>query len=430
MKPKVKVKSGEVKEKKAPAGELQTASQVFEQRSVREKALLGDIEKKFGLGLIAKASEIGFRATPRLSTGVFAMDVALGGGWAKGRVNLIWGPQSSCKTYLMLKMIAAAQLIDFFTNLPLDQVKEGRPYKIAYIDVEGAFDFDWAQRIGVNLQEMYYVRPENAEQAAQILESLMASGVFDIVVLDSLAAMTPEKEIDGEMGDQHVGTHARLNNQMFRKVQAMMNKIHNEDSRLTPTFFVINQERGKIGVFFGSNKVKPGGLGQDFYTTIEVHTSAHKMEYFDQDEKTMPKHAHFSFKVEKNKVAPPKVEGKFILAVADDPEGAFSAGDVMEDVTVHNYAERLGLFKKIDASTWDMCGKTYKRKGDLVADWYQNPVNAKKLRLQMLKILFPKVFHVDIQKEDSKAGPSQVVANETEEGTARGEIQSQDSVPA
>lgn len=424
MKTKVKVKTTKEPRKL----EKTSSADIVKNRTEREKALLGDIEKKFGQGLIGRAADIGFRSIPRLSTGVFALDVALGGGWAKGRVNLVWGPQSSCKTYLMLKMIAAAQKHDFYTNLLLDQVENGRPYKVAYIDVEGALDLDWAQRLGVDLSQLYLIRPENAEQAADIVESLMASGVFDIIVLDSLAAMTPEKELEGDMGDQNVGTHARINNKMFRKIQSVMNKITNEDGHLTPTFFVINQEREKIGVMFGSNKIKPGGRGQDFYTTMEVHTHSHKMEYFDE-EKTLPKHAHFSFKVEKNKAAPPKVEGKFILAVADDPEGAFEAGDVMEDVTIHNYAERLGLFKKIDSTTWEMCGRIYKRKGDLLAEWYQDHDNRESLKKQMLKILYPKVF-ANVQEKAAEGRSVESVEDQTTQQSAAAEIGPQDSQSA
>jgi recombination protein RecA len=424
MKTKVKVKT--TKEPKKL--EKTSSADIVKNRSEREKILIGDIEKKFGQGLIGRAGDIGYRSIPRLSTGVFALDVALGGGWAKGRVNLVWGPQSSCKTYLMLKMIASAQQHDFYTNLPLSHVEDGKPYKIAYIDVEGALDFDWAQKLGVDLSELYYVRPEHAEQAADIVESLMASGVFDIIVLDSLAAMTPEKEMEGDMGDQTVGTHARINNKMFRKIQSVMNKISNEDGHLTPSLFVINQEREKIGVMFGSNKIKPGGRGQDFYTTMEVHTHSHKMEYFDT-EKTLPKHAHFSFKVEKNKAAPPKIEGQFILAVADDPEGTFEAGDVMEDVTIHNYSERLGLFKKIDSTTWEMCGKIYKRKGDLLAEWYQDHGNRDRLKRQMLQILFPKVF-AHVQEKRAEGRSVEGVENKAEEQPAATEIGSQDSQSA
>jgi recombination protein RecA len=403
-----------------------TDTGLTDQRLQREKILLESIEKKFGPNLISRASAVGYRSIPRFPTGVFALDVALGGGWAKGRMNLIWGPQSSCKTLLMLKMIMHAQQMDFFTNKYLWQVESGRAYKIAYVDVEGALDLVWAEKLGVDLESLYYVRPENAEQAAQVLESLLASGVFDIVVLDSLAAMTPEKEIDGEMGDTHVGTHARLNNQMFRKIQSTMNRIHNEDQSLTPTFFIINQEREKIGVFFGSNKVKTGGKGQDFYTTMEVHSYASKMEYFDPEEKTLPKWAHFGFKVEKNKAAPPKVEGKFILAVADDPDGAFAGGDIMEDATIMHYAERLGIFKKLDASTWEMCGKSYKRKGDLIADWFQDAENNVKLKQQILNILFPMVFNVGVQKEGTERGSTEDLA--TKESPDR--VEPQNSITA
>lgn len=424
MKTKVKVKAAKEPKKL----EKSISSDIVASRAEREKSLLGDIEKKFGQGLIGRAAEIGFRSIPRLYTGVFALDVALGGGWAKGRINLVWGPQSSCKTYLMLKMIASAQRHDFYTNLPLSRVENGRPYKVAYIDVEGALDLDWAQRLGVDLSELYLTRPEHAEQAADIVESLMASGVFDIIVLDSLAAMTPEKEMEGDMSDQTVGTHAKINNKMFRKIQSVMNKINNEDGHLTPSFFVINQEREKIGVTYGSNKIKPGGRGQDFYTTIEVHTHSHQMEYFDA-EKSLPKHAHFSFKVDKNKAAPPKVEGKFILAVADDPEGSFEAGDVMEDVTIHNYTERLGLFKKIDSTTWEMCGKVYKRKGDLLAEWYQDHEKRDGLKKQMLQILYPKVFP-NVQEKRAEGRSSEILANEATQESAGTEVESQNSQSA
>jgi recombination protein RecA len=376
------------------------------ERNQKEQSLLADIQKKFGEGIIGKAGDIGYRSLPRLPTGLFALDLALGGGWAKHRMNIIWGSQSSCKTYLMLKMIALVQKLEFYTNLPFDGT--GRKYKIAYVDVEGALDFDWATKIGVDLSDLYYVRPESAEQAADIVESLFSSGVFDIVVLDSLAAMTPEAELDGDMTDQQPGSHARVNNKMFRKVQASMNAIYNKDGEEAPTFFVINQERHKFGVTFGSNKTKPGGRGQDFYSTMELHTYSKGMQYFDK-EHTMPKFGLFGFKVEKNKAAPPKVEGSFMLAVADDPEGSFQAGQLQEIESVEIYAERLGVFKQIDKTSWTMFDEKYKRKGDLIAHWYQNEENFAKLKRALLKRLFPKVF---THEETKKGRSSEALAPE------------------
>lgn len=251
--------------------------------SDRTKALdmaLKQIEKQFGKGSIMK---LGKNETPQMAaipSGSLALDLALGiGGYPKGRVVEVYGPESSGKTTMALHAIAEAQ-------------KQGG--NAAFIDAEHALDPNYARALGVNIEELLLSQPDTGEQALEIAEALVRSGAVDIVVVDSVAALVPKAEIEGEMGDAHVGLQARLMSQALRKLSGAINKSN------TIAIF-INQIREKVGVMFGNPEVTPGGRALKFYSSVRLEVRRAESLKVGNDmvgNKTR-------LKVVKNKVAPP-----------------------------------------------------------------------------------------------------------------------------
>ncbi|WP_042456499.1 recombinase RecA [Neobacillus dielmonensis] len=241
---------------------------------------LKQIEKQFGKGSIMKMGE---QAETRISTvpsGSLALDVALGvGGYPRGRIIEIYGPESSGKTTVALHAIAEVQ------------AKGGQA---AFIDAEHALDPAYAQKLGVNIDELLLSQPDTGEQALEIAEALVRSGAIDIIVIDSVAALVPKAEIEGEMGDAHVGLQARLMSQALRKLSGAINK-----SKTIAVF--INQIREKVGVMFGNPETTPGGRALKFYSTIRLEVR--RAETLKQGNEMVGNKT--KIKVVKNKVAPP-----------------------------------------------------------------------------------------------------------------------------
>ena len=211
--------------------------------------VLAQIEKQYGKGSIMRLGEASHFEIETISSGSLSLDIALGvGGYPRGRIIEIFGPESSGKTTIALHAIAEVQ-------------KAGG--QAAFIDAEHALDPVYAQKLGVNIEELLLSQPDTGEQALDIVESLVKSGVIDIVVIDSVAALVPQAEIDGEMGDSHLGLQARLMSQAMRKLSGIINK-----SKTIVIF--INQLREKVGVFFGNPETTPGGRALKFYSTIRI----------------------------------------------------------------------------------------------------------------------------------------------------------------
>lgn len=249
----------------------------------KDKALeqvLADIEKQFGAGAIMKLGDNEHMNVDVTSSGSITIDVALGvGGYPKGRIIEIYGPESSGKTTVALQAIAEVQ-------------KNGG--RAAFIDAEHALDPVYARNLGVNINELLLSQPDTGEQALEICDALVKSDAVDIIVIDSVAALVPQAEIDGEMGDSHVGLQARLMSQALRKLSGTMNK-----TKTTAIF--INQLREKVGVMFGNPETTPGGRALKFYSTIRLDVRrGEQIKMGDQivGNKT-------NIKVVKNKVAPP-----------------------------------------------------------------------------------------------------------------------------
>lgn len=241
---------------------------------------LKQIEKQFGKGSIMKLGEQTDRKISTIPSGSLALDIALGvGGYPRGRVIEIYGPESSGKTTVALHAIAEAQ---------------ARGGQAAFIDAEHALDPVYAQKLGVNIDELLLSQPDTGEQALEIAEALVRSGAIEIIVIDSVAALVPKAEIEGEMGDSHVGLQARLMSQALRKLSGAINK-----SKTIAIF--INQIREKVGVMFGNPETTPGGRALKFYSSVRLEVRRAEQLKLGQDvvgTKT-------KIKIVKNKVAPP-----------------------------------------------------------------------------------------------------------------------------
>lgn len=292
--------------------------------------VLADIEKQFGKGSVMKLGDNEHREIDVISSGSLSLDICLGiGGYPKGRIIEIYGPESSGKTTFALHAIAEAQKLG------------GRA---AFIDAEHSLDPQYASKLGVNINELLLSQPDNGEQALEICEALVRSGAISIVVIDSVAALVPQAEIEGEMGDSHVGLQARLMSQALRKLSGVINKTN------TICIF-INQLREKVGVMFGNPETTPGGRALKFYSSVrlEIRRSEQIKDGTDiVGNKT-------SIKVVKNKMAPP-----FKNCVVD----------IMYGEGVSKQGELVDLAS--DASILEKSGSWYAYKGEKLGQGKEN----------------------------------------------------------
>jgi recombination protein RecA len=279
-------------------------------------ATLGQIEKQFGKGSVIRLGAQAVQAVPTISTGSISVDAALGiGGFPRGRISEIFGPESSGKTTVALQVAAEAQKVGGMA---------------AYIDVEHALDPVYARKLGVDVDNLLVSQPDYGEQALEITNALITSGSIDVLVVDSVAALVPKAELDGEMGDSFMGVHARLMSQAMRKLTGIVSKSNT-------CLIFINQIREKIGVMFGNPETTTGGRALKFYASVRAdirRIAAIKDGEIVTGNRT-------KIKIVKNKMAPPFREAEFDIIYG---EGISKEGDLVDLGVQHNLIEKSGAW--------------------------------------------------------------------------------------
>ncbi|MEZ6234120.1 MAG: recombinase RecA [Phycisphaerales bacterium] len=286
-----------------------------EKRAALDRALQ-QIDKAFGKGSIMRLDEAAYQAVPGTSTGALSLDLALGGkGIPRGRIVEVFGPESSGKTTLALSVAASAQ-------------KKGGV--AAFIDAEHALDPSWARRIGVNIDDLLVSQPDTGEQALEICELLVRSNAVDLIIVDSVAALIPRSEIEGEMGDSSVGVQARLMSQAMRKLTGVI-------ARSSCTVIFINQIREKIGVMFGSPETTPGGRALKFYSSVRI--DIRRLGAIKEGDVNVGNRVRA--RVVKNKVAPPFRQAEFDIMF---DEGISAAGDLIDLAIESKVCQKSGAW--------------------------------------------------------------------------------------
>ena len=330
--------------------------------------VLLDIEKQFGKGAVMKLGEHEHQKIDTVSSGSISLDIALGiGGYPKGRIIEIFGPESSGKTTFALHAIAEAQK------------KGGRA---AFIDAEHALDPIYASKLGVNINDLLLSQPDNGEQALEICEALVRSGAISIIVIDSVAALVPQAEIEGEMGDSHVGLQARLMSQALRKLSGIVNKTN------TVVIF-INQLREKVGIMFGNPEVTPGGRALKFYSSVRLEIR--KGEQIKLGSDAIGNRTNI--KVVKNKMAPPFKTCSVDIIYG---EGVSITGEIVDLGVEANVLEKSGAWYSYNG---DKIGQGKEN----VKEWLKNNPKMKEEIENKVRSYFEKNDTLEIGSKNKEA---------------------------
>ncbi|MBC3991363.1 recombinase RecA [Streptomyces sp. AC563] len=348
----------------------------------REKALdaaLAQIERQFGKGAVMRMGDRPNDPIEVISTGSTALDVALGvGGLPRGRVVEVYGPESSGKTTLTLHAVANAQ-------------RAGGT--VAFVDAEHALDPDYAQKLGVDTDSLILSQPDNGEQALEIVDMLIRSGALDLIVIDSVAALVPRAEIEGEMGDSHVGLQARLMSQALRKITSALNQ-----SKTTAIF--INQLREKIGVMFGSPETTTGGRALKFYASVRI--DIRRIETLKDGTEAVGNRTRC--KVVKNKVAPPFKQAEFDILYG---QGISREGGLIDMGVEHGFVRKSGAWYTYEG---DQLGQGKENARNFLKD---NPDLADEIEKKIMEKL-----GIGVKVDKQAAEPDGTVAAAAEPATA------------
>ncbi len=333
------------------------------------ESALANIEKKFGKGSIMRLGERPHEEVGSISTNCLSIDAAIGvGGFPRGRVIEVYGPESSGKTTLALQVVASAQKLGGVA---------------AFIDAEHALDPVYAEKLGVNIDEMLISQPDSGEQALEIAETLVRSASVDVIVIDSVAALVPRAEIDGEMGDSHMGLQARLMSQALRKLTGIV-------SSSNTCFIFINQLRDKIGVMFGSPETTTGGKALKFYASVRI--DIRRIGAIKDGDKMVGNRTRV--KVVKNKVAPPFHECEFDIMYG---EGISKEGDLLDLAVTHEIVDKSGAWFSYGDERLGQGRENVKKFFKENRDIFERIENDTKVALGLIK--------EDVKKE--KAAPSE-----------------------
>lgn len=343
---------------------------------------IASIEKQFGKGSIMKlgGDKDLYQSVPVYSTGALSLDIALGiGGLPKGRIVEVYGPESSGKTTLALSTVAQAQKVGG---------------SVAYVDAEHALDMSYARKLGVKVEDMLISQPDTGEQALEIVETLVRSGAIDVLVVDSVAALTPRAEIEGEMGDSHMGLQARLMSQALRKLTAAI-------SRSNTLVIFINQIRMKIGVMFGNPETTTGGNALKFYASVRL--DVRRIGAIQSGEEVVGNRT--AVKVVKNKMAPPFAKVEFDLMYG---EGISAEGDVLDIGVKKEMIDKSGAWYSVNG---ERMGQGRDQAKQFLRD---NPVLMADLRTRILE-----AYGIGKKADSAKADAAAGLANKAAEASAR-----------
>ena len=346
--------------------------------------LVGKLQKKHGEMALLRASDFKVQTIPRIPVGILEVDYALGGGLPVGRVSTFYGQKSSGKTTNFLRAIANAQKMCSncyqFLNEMGKCCGDYREFVIAFLDVEGALDLDWARKLGVDTENMIISIPEYAEEALDIGEALLRSGDVDILVLDSIAFLVPMKEIQNSVDKDSMGQQPRLVGKGIRKFVAAMNGVGKDTGR-RPTVFFTNQIRYKLGVMFGNPETQPGGQGPGFAASVEAKCIQRKVDIDDYTKK--PLKGEFEFKVDKNKTFSAKIVGNYPMCMSDTK--ARIAGDVIDELQYIQWGEKCGLVTRDKG--YNCLGRNFRIKADLQEALEKDPKFKKEVYNHLLPLM-------------------------------------------
>lgn len=367
---------------------------------------LSELEKNYGKGMVTFAAEL--PNIPKISTGILTLDADLGGGIPKSRLTVLIGEPSASKTTVALLAAASMQQMETLTNRPLVRVldeatppsnfdgllvphykyylkdggEEAEPGVVILLDVEGTFDRSWAMALGVDLNKLVVTKPDFLEQTFDIIHGLVKTGEVDMIILDSIAAMTPAKEFDMSVEDDTMGLQARKNGQGLRKLISLMNQIE-RDGVNAPAVVAINQKRLKIGVMYGNPETVPGGRAWEFYAAVRIS--------FRQDAKNSVKVKDevvgraFTYKIEKNKMNGFTRDGGFVVYGVD--HGPYLKGQPDSYGQVLDLASRIGIIDARGAGVYVLGEEKIRGKDNVIDYLMSNPDYFNTVKDQVMETL-------------------------------------------